>query len=276
MAIKGIYNADGATTYTTTDVKLINSKFANNKIVWGDSNLKVTAQTVPAMSVKVSAGVCSINGAFLQNTASYTVSIASNTASYPRIDAIVAYISGTTYQIKVLQGTANTSPSAPSTTSSYYVKLAEVYVGVGVTAIQDSNITDSRATNSQTVISSLSEEISNLVSKVTELEQYKVTYANKAADRGYRLHEDGYCRCWNSGIQNIAGNALSITITLPYEFKNKASCSVTARFVGSNNMPINLIARMDSGNTVFLYYPAASIPQLYNGNGSWFICVEGY
>lgn len=276
MAIKGIYNADGSTTYTTTDVKLINSKFANNKIVWGDSNLKVTAQTSPAMSVKVAAGLCSINGAFLQNTASYTVSISSNTASYPRIDAIVAYISGTDYQIKVLQGTPNTSPSAPSTTSSYYVKLAEVYVGVGVTAIQNSNITDSRETNNQTVISSLSEEIINLLSKVSSLEEYKVTYANKGTDRGYRLHEDGYCRAWNSGLQNISGNALSITVTVPYEFKNKASCSVTARFTGSNNIPVNIITRMDTENTVMLYYPANAIPQLANGNGSWFICVEGY
>lgn len=276
MAIKGIYNADGITTYTTADVKLINSKFANNKVVWGDSNLKVTAQTVPAMSVKVSSGVCSINGAFLQNTASYTVSIESNTASYPRIDAVVAYISGTTYQIRVLKGTTNTTPSAPSTTSSYYIKLAEVYVGVGVTAIQDNNITDCRSTNNQTIINSLSEEIIELLSKVSDLENYKVTYANIAADRGYRLEADGYCRCWNSGIQNVAGNALSIAITMPYTFKNKASCSVIARFTGSNNIPINLITRLDTGNTVLLFYPATAVPQIANGNGSWFVCVEGY
>ena len=169
MAIKGIYNADGSTTYTTTDVKLINSKFANNKIVWGDSNLKVTAQTSPAMSVKVAAGLCSINGAFLQNTASYTVSISSNTASYPRIDAIVAYISGTDYQIKVLQGTPNTNPSAPSTTSSYYVKLAEVYVGVGVTAIQNSNITDCRNTVGQNITDSLMDEIVTIKTRINNV-----------------------------------------------------------------------------------------------------------
>lgn len=168
MAIKGIYNADGVTTYTTADVKLINSKYANNKIVWGDSNLKVTAQTTPSMSVKISAGVCSIDGAFLQNTASYTVNIASNTASYPRIDAVVAYISGITYQIKVLQGSANAIPTAPSTSSSYYIKLAEVYVGVGVSAIQESNIKDCRSTNNQIIITSLSDELNSIKEFNTE------------------------------------------------------------------------------------------------------------
>ena len=169
MAIKGIYNADGTTTYTTSDVKLINSKFANGKIVWGESDLKVTAQSTPTMSVKVASGVCSSNGAFLQNTTSYTVNIASNTASYPRIDAIVAYMSGTTYQIKVLQGTASPTPSAPGTTSTYYVKLAEVYVGVGVTAIQSSNITDCRNTVGQNITDSLMDEIVTIKTRINNV-----------------------------------------------------------------------------------------------------------
>ena len=123
---------------------------------------------------------------------------------------------------------------------------------------------------------SVKEELITLKAKVEDIEAYKVTHADISADRGYRLYKDGYCRCWNSGIRNISGNALSITVTLPYTFKNKASCSLTARFIGSDNIPINIIAKMDSGNTVMLYYPENSIPQLANGNGSWFICVEGY
>lgn len=272
MTIRGIYNADGITTYTVADTHLVTSKSLGGKIIYGEGDLKVTAQTTPAMSVKVASGLCSINGAMLQNTASYTVNIESNTANYPRIDAIVAYISGTIRQIKVLQGTPSSSPISPSCTASAYIKLAEVYVGVGVSAIQAVNVTDSRETNGQAIIASLSEEVLRL----RGMEEYKVVHADKESDRGYRLYEDGYCRAWNSGIQNIMGNALSITIQLPYTFKNKASCSAIARFVGSNNIPINLISRMDSGNTVMLYYPAGAVPQIANGNGSWFVCVEGY
>ena len=86
MAIRGIYNADGMTTYTVADAHLITSKSLGGKIVFGENDLKVTAQSSPAMAVKVSSGVCSINGALLQNTASYTIDIESNIESYPRID----------------------------------------------------------------------------------------------------------------------------------------------------------------------------------------------
>lgn len=274
MAIKGMYVADGITTYTTADVKLINSKFANNKIVWGENDLKVEAQTTPAMSIKVASGLCSINGDFLQNTSSYTVSINSNTASYPRIDAVVAYINGTTREIKVLEGTASSNPSAPSCTSSIYVKLAEVYVGVGVTAIQISNIKDCRSEND--ILNSLSETLLDIKETVDDMKDYKVIHADVNADRGYRKHEDGYCRAWGSGIQNIAGNALDITVAIPYSFKNTASCSVMARGVDNEGKPINLIVQMSSANQVRLVYPSTMTPRLANGGMSWYVSVEGY
>ena len=166
MAIRGIYNADGTTTYTVADQRNIHSKSFGNKVIYGDSALVVSAQSTPNMTVKVSSGECSINGAILQNTASTNLTITSNTASYARIDAIVAYINGTTYELKVLQGTAAATPSAPDCSSNSYIKLAEVYVGVGVSSIQASNITDTRG---DIIISSLSQEIIALKNTVDNL-----------------------------------------------------------------------------------------------------------
>ena len=85
MAIRGIYNADGTTTYTVTDQRNIHSKSFGGKIIYGDTALVVSAQSTPNMTVKVSSGECSINGAILQNTASTNLTITSNTASYARI-----------------------------------------------------------------------------------------------------------------------------------------------------------------------------------------------
>ena len=166
MAIRGIYNADGTTTYTVADQRNIHSKSFGNKVIYGDSALVVSAQSTPNMTVKVSSGECSINGAILQNTASTNLTITSNSASYARIDAIVAYINRTTYELKVLQGTAAATPSAPDCSSNMYVKLAEVYVGVGVSSIQASNITDTRG---DIIISSLSQEIIALKNTVNNL-----------------------------------------------------------------------------------------------------------
>ena len=169
MAIRGIYNADGTTTYTVADQRNIHSKSFNGKIIYGDTALVVSAQSTPNMTVKVSSGECSINGAILQNTASTNLTITSNTASYARIDAIVAYISGTTYDLRVLKGTAAAAPVAPDCSSSSYIKLAEVYVGVGVSSIQNSNITDCRNAVGQNITDGLSSEIVTIKTRINNV-----------------------------------------------------------------------------------------------------------
>ena len=270
MAIRGIYNADGTTTYTVADQRNIHSKSFNGKIIYGDTALVVSAQSTPNMTVKVSSGECSINGAILQNTTSTNLPITSHTASYARIDAIVAYINGTTYDLRVLKGTAAATPSAPNCSSNMYVKLAEVYVGVGVSSIQNSNIKDTRSTNKQHIIESLS-------SLVVDIAKNKVLESNGiSAGRGYKLYADGECRAWNSGIQTISGNALSITISLGHNFKNQSSCLVTARFIDSNKIPHVLATRWENGNSLMLYYPSSKTPKIANGPGEWNVHVIWY
>ena len=169
MAIRGIYNADGTTTYTVADQRNIHSKSFNGKTIYGDTALVVSAQSTPNMTVKVSSGECSINGAILQNTTSTNLTITSNTASYARIDAIVAYINGTTYDLRVLKGTAAAAPDAPDCSSNSYIKLAEVYVGVGVSSIQNSNITDCRNTVGQNITDSLIDEIVTIKTRINNV-----------------------------------------------------------------------------------------------------------
>ena len=269
MAIKGIYVADGTTKYTSADVKLVNGKIVGGKIIYGDTNLKVEAQSTPNMSVKVSAGVCSINGVFLQNDSSYTVTITSNSSTYPRKDAIVAYISETTFQIKAMQGTPSASPVAPTVSSSNYIKLAEVTVGVGVTSIQSTAVKDCRTENDQSIMSSLSEIVADLYN-------YRVVYSSGATSNGYRKHADGFVYAWTFGTKNVTGNALSVNVTLPYTFQNTTSCRVTARFNDSNLIPHVLACKFMNGNTVMIYKPASSTPTIVNGKGTWYVQVEGF
>lgn len=198
MAIKGLYNADGTTTYSVSDVKLLHNKFISGKVIYGKSDLIVAAQTTPEMSIKVSSGLCSINGAFLQNTASYTIPVVNNSASYPRIDCVVAYISGTTYSLRVIQGTASANPVPPTVSSSVYVKLAEITVGVGVTSIQASNIKDCREKNNQLILTSLSEEIKNLKALVTTLKNKDYEVSEYISGAQYQKVTK-----WNDGRMTI-------------------------------------------------------------------------
>lgn len=269
MSIKGIYVADGTTKYTSADVKLVNGKIVGGKIIYGDTNLKVEAESSPNMSVKVSAGVCSINGVFLQNDSSYTVTITSNSSSYPRKDAIVAYINGTTFRIKAVKGTPSASPVAPAVSSSSYIKLAEVTVGVGVTSIQSTAVKDCRTENDQSIMSSLSEIVADLYN-------YRVDYSSGATSNGYRKHADGFVYAWTFGTKNVTENALSFYVTLPYKFQNMDSCRLTARFNDYDLKPHVLACKFMNGNTVMIYKPASSTPKIANGKGTWYVQVEGF
>lgn len=131
---------------------------------------------------------------------------------------------------------------------------------------------DNLTTTSKEVVAAINE----INEKVDYLDSFKIVYSDKGTDRGYRKHGDGYCRAWQSGIQSIAGNALDITITIPYSFTNTTSCSVMARGVDNEGKPINLIVQMSSANRVRLVYPSTMTPRLANGGMSWYVCVEGF
>ena len=249
MSIRGIYNADGITEYTVADQRNIHSKIFGGKVIYGDTSLVVSAQSTPNMTVKISSGECSVNGAILQNTASTNLTIASNSASYARIDAIVAYISGTTYELKVLQGTPSAAPTAPDCTANTYIKLAEITVGVGVTSIQSSNIKDCRS--EQLILPSSLAEMAK--------EAYERPYVIRSSyntNPSYRVWSDGYKEIWGAGLfEHHNGGNYDKSFTWANTgiiFKDYNSMSVDFRFqnqsettwlTGSNYVNI----RVDSG-----------------------------
>lgn len=155
--------------YYTSNIRDLNATIIKNKTILGDG-LKVTALTTPSMKVEVSAGKSLYNGYMFTNTTSIQLTIASNTASYARKDAIVLRYNGANTELMVLQGTASATPTIP-TVGSNDILLAEIYVGVSATAIQTSNITDKRfTTNGQHKITSLDNYMYGLESRVATIE----------------------------------------------------------------------------------------------------------
>ena len=229
MAYKPYPISTSDTNYQTTiaDLKRMENSKISNKIIFGtDSTLKVTAKSTPNMSVDVSSGLCISAGLYNYSSTSVNIPIESNTASYPRIDAIVVYLNGISSCIKVLKGTAAATPSSPVCTSNTYIKLAEVYVGAGVSSIQSSNITDCRAKDGQHIIESLSDLIftmeSNLNSLITKVNApsqvttlgsypYSPTTLDATPNRIYRI--DGYN---NAEVKHLASKVISFcSHTLP-------------------------------------------------------------
>lgn len=147
--------------------KFISGAFQGNVQKTGD--LLVTQNSPLAMNVLVSEGVYKIE---TPGDYSYigwidgveTVTITAANVSNPRITAIVLYVdkSASTSpsppnnpgvaKLMAVNGTASGTPVAPNNSviqaavggANPYIKLAEVYVGAGVTQVSNTNITDFR------------------------------------------------------------------------------------------------------------------------------------
>lgn len=111
--------------------------------------LQVQAQTTPDMTVTVSAGYANLDGKLGFFPSANTLTLSAASGVYSRIDTIVLRRDNTNRRIsmEVVTGVASASPSptAPTRTADIYeLVLAQILVGVGVTSITNSNITDKR------------------------------------------------------------------------------------------------------------------------------------
>jgi hypothetical protein len=131
------------------------------------TDLAVSANGVPNMSVNVALGWAAIVGDYTTNMGAYiayndattNLTITTANGSNPRIDKICMTISDSYYTgalnqvaFNVVAGTPAGTPAAPATPTNS-IALATVYVGAGATSIVTGNITDTRviATSAITV-----------------------------------------------------------------------------------------------------------------------------
>lgn len=112
-------------------------------------SLQVKAQASPDMTVQVTPGYANLQGkpAYWPDTNNLTLATASGV--YNRIDTIVLRRDNTNraISIEVVTGVASATPqpTAPTRTADIFeLVLAQILVGVGVTAITAANISDTR------------------------------------------------------------------------------------------------------------------------------------
>lgn len=105
------------------------------------------------MNLLLKAGKAWINGYFYNNTSDLTITIGTADGQLNRIDRIVVRwdLTNRIISAEVKSSTYSASPTAPALQRDadiYELALADVYVGAGVTAITQSNITDRRLNTS--------------------------------------------------------------------------------------------------------------------------------
>lgn len=133
---------------------LIKSMITNGVNMTESTNLQVIANGTNTLTVK--AGYVIIEGAIKYFENDVTVTLPSADVNNSRIDTVVARLnlneSVRDIVIDVVSGTASATPTEPTLTrtSNYYeVGLANILVGVGASAISQSEVTDTRLLNSR-------------------------------------------------------------------------------------------------------------------------------
>lgn len=149
---------NGDREYNADDFRKFIMSFVGDgltRIDGDESGFEVVAENPASMNVVVGKGSAIIKGSWLNPDSDTTISIPTASSSGNRYDAIVLEFNNTVgtraVTISVVQGTASANPDYPDmidTDSIKQLPIAYVYVGIGATSIDDSNIIDNRGTNS--------------------------------------------------------------------------------------------------------------------------------
>lgn len=136
-------------TYTAEDYAAYFASFVGNGVyATPATNLQVTANSTN-MQITVAAGKAWINGYFYQNTDNLVFQLNNADGVLNRMDSIVVQLDLTNRKIStvVKTGVFASSPISPTITRTsdiYEIQLATVFVGAGVTKINQSDVYDSR------------------------------------------------------------------------------------------------------------------------------------
>lgn len=132
----------GGQTEKVTSAELNNLAYANKNSIL--SGCEVTAQTSPNMTVQVSSGTAFFSETNVSVSAVSSLTIASNTSSFNRLDLIAINNIGT---VSVIQGTASSNPYVPDYDPELYIIVAYITVQPNTTLIASSKIKDIRVLN---------------------------------------------------------------------------------------------------------------------------------
>lgn len=138
--------------YSAEDWAAYFASFISNGVFAKPSN-SLQVMVSAGMKITIKAGSGFINGYYYRNTTDLTKTLSVADGVYNRIDRIVLRWSLTdrNITINVLKGTVAAAPKAPALTRNaevYELALADIYIGAGITAVTQSNITDRRANSS--------------------------------------------------------------------------------------------------------------------------------
>ena len=212
---------DSNSEYGSAFLAKLIASFIGNGVFTDD--LAVTAGE--NMQIKVPAGKAWINGYFYRNDNDMAFDIANADGVLNRKDTVVLRwdINNRAINLKVLEGTPASTATAPEITRSaeqYDLKLAEISIPAGTTAIKQSLITDTRLNN----------DVCGIVHAVIDHIKTETFYAQIAADLAeFKSKNEADFTVWLASIKDTLGeDAAGKLLNLINAHKADASAHVTA------------------------------------------------
>lgn len=188
-------DVSGDRTYTADFLARWISSIISNGVYNGD--LAVTAGN--NMQIRVPSGKAWINGYYYRNDGDMTLAIANADGVLNRKDTVVLRwdVNARSITAQVLQGTAASSPVAPAlirTAEQYDLKLAEISIPAGTTAITQALITDTR----------LDKAVCGIVTGVVQQVDTTTLYNQIAADLAeFKSKNEAGFTAWFEAIKSI-------------------------------------------------------------------------
>lgn len=144
-----------AGTYTGKEMRQLIEALATrgDQLIAGvRTGLKVVQQTVPANTVRVSAGQAIVKatgaglfgGYHVPNDAFVTSPTITPTSGNPRIDRVIIRVTAGVPSVEIVEGTPAGSPSLPAITGDNYLELAQITIPASTSNITTAMIDDVR------------------------------------------------------------------------------------------------------------------------------------
>ena len=213
MAIKyGFFDSvAGDRVYSARDLEKIFNLIISDGIIANESGLSESLKVkyYSNLQLRVVAGNGIFGGHWMEMNADEIITIPTPHTQYTRIDSVVVRVdeNARTISLEYIQGTASSSPVAPSIQRSNTIKeyrLANISVAANTTSVSQSNITDTRPSADCGVVTNLlqNSDISAtysqwesqfndfLASKEEEINEKLTTLSGLDADSIISLQED--------------------------------------------------------------------------------------
>lgn len=237
----GFYDAiDGDRVYSADDMCRPYRRLVSNGVFATQegnpsTDFQVLANNSLVLTVKAGEGV--FGNKWFESPSDLSITVPSNTGIVPRIDSVIVQVdrtqAGRVGNVVYRTGTPASTPSAPAineVTAIDEYRVANIYVGAGVSSLTQSNITDTRGTAECPWITSLVRQVDTSVLFSQWEDAFERFYAQATAD--YDAYKTTQETNWEAFIDSLTDDLTAEMNLIPLSSSYTTTASTSSIPIG--------------------------------------------